>query len=88
MKQNVEGVELPERAACSEDVTGHVVCIPAVRRDRSLSSLLLPLCKDVLGLSPGITESVHSICSRKNTPSIVSTRHQVLSSCSKKQLNT
>lgn len=39
----------------------------------------LLLYKDVLGLSLWITESVHSICGRRNTLSIVSTLHQVLS---------
>lgn len=39
----------------------------------------LPLYKDVLGLSLRITESVHSICRRRNAPLIVSTLHQVLS---------
>lgn len=32
----------------------------------------LPLCKDALGISLGITESVQSICRRRNTPPIVS----------------
>lgn len=50
------------------------------RRIFNLSHLPpLLLYKDVLGLSLGITESVHSICRRRNTSSIVSTLHQVLS---------